>query len=229
MMMTTTTSTMMTTTTLLLVLVVVTLMTTTTVTSAFGRRNSRTVNNELVQTLRTMRRGGKQCFGAMTKCFSSLQCCHGFVCAAFDDHSGENPEIPGLCVKEKDLQLCDTDDDCLAGADGGGDQSSSSSSSYYAPSRSVCLGFDRGIGRYCLSDTIRNEIDPFSRRTMPNQKSNHVTYYLDSGRLGSVCKTSSDCNLMTDSSVPLCCKDVRRGRQGVKRMCDKVETLAPCL
>jgi len=47
--------------------------------------------------------------------------------------------------------------------------------------------------------------------------------------LGSVCEDSSDCNPSVESSLDLCCKDVRRARQGVKRMCDKRETPLPCI
>lgn len=179
--------------------------------AGFSRRNSQLLTNEL-RTLRTMRRGSNlQCFGAGNKCFSSFQCCQGFVCAAFDDYSGENPDVPGFCVKEKDLQLCVTDEDCLIGQ------------------RSVCRPFGLSGQRYCLlKESLRNEISPLTSLPQP-RKFSHVYYPGNNGRLGSACEDSSDCYPSTESSVALCCKDVRRARQGVKRMCDRRETPSPCI
>lgn len=170
-------------------------------------RNNQRLNNELIETLKTMRhvRRSDQCFGVGVKCFNSAQCCQGFVCAAFDDYSGENPAVPGFCVKEKDLELCSSNTDCL-------------------DSKTSCLSIGRMGQRYCLTDSLmRNEINP-----IPPSSSHHVRYP-SSGRLGSVCEDSADCLKTTDNLVPLCCKDVRRGKQGIKRMCDKVDTLSPCI
>jgi len=40
--------------------------------------------------------------------------------------------------------------------------------------------------------------------------------------VGAACQTDSDCAKFTeDQSSKLCCQDVRRGRQGIRRQCDQ--------
>jgi len=47
---------------------------------------------------------------------------------------------------------------------------------------------------------------------------------------GSSCGDSSQCHALTDDRVSgLCCQDVHRGRQGTKRMCDRITPLSVCL
>src|SRR5688572_14464345 len=81
---------------------------------------------------------------------------------------GENPDVPGFCVKEKDLQLCETDDDCLMGQ------------------RSVCRPFGLSGQRYCLlkESVLRNEINPLITSIAQPRKFSHVSSYQGSGRLG---------------------------------------------
>jgi len=48
--------------------------------------------------------------------------------------------------------------------------------------------------------------------------------------LGSPCETNADCKMTTDATnIQLCCQDVRRGRQGVRRICDRVTAISICL
>lgn len=51
------------------------------------------------------------------------------------------------------------------------------------------------------------------------------------GRLGALCQTDNDCaEMMADRSSRLCCQDVRRGRQGIRRQCDRYnEGLSVCI
>ena len=49
--------------------------------------------------------------------------------------------------------------------------------------------------------------------------------------LGSSCGETAECDAFTDDGVErrLCCQDVHRGRQGTKRMCDRVTPISVCL
>lgn len=141
------------------------------------------------------------CVIAAGKCFSSGECCRGLVCAAIDDYFGQKPEVPGYCVKEKDLEECSTHADC-AGVSGG---------------RCVALG--RTGERYCLP-----------RSTDVVEQVPAVPGSTATGDLGSVCDSSADCrSSMQSSGEPLCCQDVRRGRQGVRRICDRVTPISTCI
>jgi len=48
---------------------------------------------------------------------------------------------------------------------------------------------------------------------------------------GAACETDADCaEFMSDQSSRLCCQDVHRGRQGVRRQCDRYnERLSVCI
>ena len=47
---------------------------------------------------------------------------------------------------------------------------------------------------------------------------------------GSLCDSSADCRpTMESSGDALCCQDVRRGRQGVRRICDRVTPISTCI
>jgi len=163
-----------------------------------------------------------QCMNGGAKCFSSTQCCPGFVCAAFDDYFGQNPEIPGFCVKEKDLRLCSNVRDC----EGQG---------------AKCLALGRTGQRYCVRSGIEEEVEAIQpddggmmreregRRRLPNnqQADNYIKGH---GRLGSPCESSTECKPTTEDGLSeLCCQDVSRARQGVKRMCSKVIAISRCI
>ena|SRR6218665_788219 len=47
---------------------------------------------------------------------------------------------------------------------------------------------------------------------------------------GAECQTDADCLGMTEAkNERLCCQDVRRGRQGIKRVCDRVTPISICI
>jgi hypothetical protein len=48
--------------------------------------------------------------------------------------------------------------------------------------------------------------------------------------LGAQCESSAECKPVTDvTQAQLCCQDVRRGRQGVRRICDRITTISVCI
>lgn len=146
------------------------------------------------------------CTEVSGQCYSSEHCCQGLVCASFDDYYGDKPEAPGSCVKEKDLHECQLDSDCEPG--------------------SRCRPMGRASELYCLPRPGYLKPAPAPVR--------YPTRVLASGggggSLGAPCKTSSDCRAYTlDGKDQLCCKDVSRGRLGVKRLCDRAETIGSCI
>jgi len=150
------------------------------------------------------------CVGSPGKCFSTGQCCEGLVCAAIDDYVGQKPEVPGYCVIEKDLQTCTASSDCETG------------------SRCVALG--RTGERYCLPKSkVKNMIE--QQVAEPVDKSPFSLKQSDKlSGLGSQCETNADCKSASDvTNIQLCCQDVRRGRQGVRRICDRVTGISICL
>ena len=47
---------------------------------------------------------------------------------------------------------------------------------------------------------------------------------------GSACASSAECRpTMSSTGETLCCQDVRRGRQGVRRICDRVTPISTCI
>lgn len=155
------------------------------------------------------------CVNAAGKCFSTGQCCPGLVCAAFDDYFGQKPEVPGYCVKEKDLQVCAGSSDCAAG--------------------SKCASLGRTGERYCLprpdndDDADRQPQPPPLRPERPGRPAAAAISVIKGG-LGSDCRADVDCQTeMKTADHRLCCQDVRRGRQGVKRICDRVTSISTCL
>jgi len=135
------------------------------------------------------------CVNSAGKCFSSGQCCEGLICAAIDDYFGQKPEVPGYCVREKDLQGCTSSGDCQKGT--------------------KCVSLGRTGEKYCLPRSELNAQEPSVKDDTKH------------GGLGAHCTASADCR--TSSEVPLCCQDVRRGRQGVRRSCDRVTPISICL
>jgi len=61
------------------------------------------------------------------------------------------------------------------------------------------------------------------------QKLNFIgRFWLDVA--GSSCDSSADCRpTMESTGDALCCQDVRRGRQGVRRICDRVTPISACI
>ncbi|KAK2186647.1 hypothetical protein NP493_194g08012 [Ridgeia piscesae] len=50
------------------------------------------------------------------------------------------------------------------------------------------------------------------------------------GGLGSACNNNSDCKMYTsDGESRLCCQQVKRGRQGWRKMCDRVSEVSRCI
>lgn len=168
---------------------------------------SRSVRQRLVEALRS-RRTQQECISSTRKCFTSAQCCRGLVCAAFDYYLGEKPEMPGYCVREKELQPCDDNDDC--------------------PLSTRCVSLSQSSDSYCLP-TSHYATSYQPARRPGSQSDNSVT--LVGGGLGAACSTDADCaELTSDRSARLCCQDVRRGRQGIRRQCDRYnERLSVCI
>lgn len=149
------------------------------------------------------------CVGSGNKCYATDQCCKGFVCAAFDDLferktvEGLNPEIPGYCVREKDLQPCVTSSEC--------------------PDETKCLSLGRANTRYCVPR-------PETMNDQPDGKSNSVYSAKSKNGLGQPCASDSDCSTFTKNGKDrLCCQEVRRYRQKAKRMCDRITPISSCI
>lgn len=154
------------------------------------------------------------CVDSAGKCFSSGQCCDGLICAAFDDYYGQKPEVPGYCVKEKDLEMCVSEGDC--------------------PMGSRCVELGRTGERYCLPRSGSHSYPPQPQllRTYIPTESEEKEDLGNSGSkgLGAECSTTSDCKSISEfSQTKLCCQDVRRGRQGVRRICDRITAISICL
>lgn len=149
------------------------------------------------------------CVGAARKCFSTGQCCAGLICAAFDDYFGQKPEVPGYCVKEKDLQVCTVNSDCSDG--------------------SKCASLGRTGERYCLprpDEDDKQEQLELPQQDAPISKSSSSI----KGGLGAACLNDADCMALTElNNEKLCCQDVRRGRQGIRRICDRITSISVCL
>lgn len=161
-------------------------------------------DRQLLDKLRLQSRS-TYCVGAAGKCFSTGQCCSGLVCAAFDDYFGQKPEVPGYCVKEKDLQVCAANSDCVDG--------------------SKCASLGRTGERYCLPRPDEDGGDRLPMRPIALAALNKIK-----GGLGAECQTDADClGMMEAKNEKLCCQDVRRGRQGIKRVCDRVTSISVCI
>lgn len=168
---------------------------------------SRSARQRLVQAIRARRT--QYCVSASGTCFTSAQCCPGLVCASFDYYISDKPEIPGNCVREKDLEACEDHDDCQSGT--------------------RCLPLGRSSELYCMPVMHRQR----PAVVVPNNNNNNIDkdVTLVGGGLGAACSTDADCAEMTsDRSARLCCQDVRRGRQGIRRQCDRYnERLSVCI
>lgn len=150
------------------------------------------------------------------KCYSTQQCCEHFVCAAFDDYFGAakrrteenrlNPEIPGFCVREKDLVPCRSADSCDYGSE--------------------CIRLGRSQ-RYCVPRPEAEAV--VAEKLMEDQKFDYANTEAK-GTLGSSCQDGSDCQPFTeDGKEKLCCQNVKRGRMGIKRQCDILLRNALCI
>jgi len=146
----------------------------------------------------------RPCVGSGGKCYSSEQCCRHFVCAAFDDLFGLNPEVPGFCVREKDLHPCTTNMECAPDA--------------------KCLGLGRGGAKYCVVVTDEGPAKPASP---PSRKYN--SFPAAQGSRGDKCESSAECSPTSESGEALCCQKVRRYRQKAKVICDVQTPISDCL
>jgi len=146
----------------------------------------------------------EQCVGSGGKCYSSEQCCRHFVCAAFDDLFGLNPEVPGFCVREKDLHPCTTNMECAPDA--------------------KCLGLGRGGAKYCVVVTDEGPAKPASP---PSRK--YSSFPAAQGSRGDKCESSAECSPTSESGEALCCQKVRRYRQKAKVICDVQTPISDCL
>jgi len=157
------------------------------------------------------------CVKSGGQCFASEQCCRHFVCAAFDDLFGENPEVPGFCVREKDLHPCLRRRDCAPG--------------------SHCLLLGRGdIQKYCVilpqdEGGVATPQKPLGTSPLAaTPLSSTIDDAAEHGRLGDKCRTSADCAPTTlDGSSQLCCQLVKRYRQKPHQICDRVSPLTACI
>lgn len=144
-----------------------------------------------------------KCVGSGNKCYATDQCCKGFVCAAFDDLFGLNPEIPGYCVREKDLQQCVTSAECSEDA--------------------KCLALGRAKTRYCVPRPEIGGNDGVAGKS-------NSAFSKDKNGLGVVCDDDTDCASFTkDGKDRLCCQEVRRYRQKAKRICDRITPISVCI
>jgi hypothetical protein len=187
----------------MLVLVVVSVSVSWSMSSPMSDRDvAAEVDDILMSKWRQIKKQSGYCVDAAGKCFSTGQCCRGLVCAAFDDYFGQKPEVPGLCVKEKDLQVCATNSDCEGG--------------------SKCASLGRTGERYCLP---RSEDGANKNGLLKQAIIDKVL-----GGLGSECRSDSDCKTTTEvDNHQLCCQDVRRGRQGIRRVCDRKTAISQCI
>lgn len=148
-----------------------------------------------------------QCIGSGGKCYASDQCCPHFVCAAFDDLFGENPEVPGFCVREKDLHPCTRNTEC--------------------PSDSKCRGMGRNGANYCVVND--EEAPKFAKPASPSKSHKYNNFPAAQGMLGDRCESSTECAPATDSGDALCCQQVKRYRQKARTICDRQTPIAICL
>lgn len=155
------------------------------------------------------------CVGGSGKCFSTTQCCKGFVCAAFDDYfdgrqEGENPEIPGVCVKEKDLSPCYSNGDCRPG--------------------SKCLSLGRGGENYCVprpeaEETVAQALE----EKILSKGMGRSNFRKPGGDIGADCNDDTDCKAISVTNEKLCCQRRSRGRQAAKQICDRVTPISKCI
>ncbi|ELT93369.1 hypothetical protein CAPTEDRAFT_227570 [Capitella teleta] len=153
----------------------------------------------------------EKCIESGGKCYSTHECCGGFVCAVFNDYfadkeesDDENPEVPGTCVKEKDLTECSSSLDC--------------------PMSYKCLTLSRSGDRYCIK---RQRSMPVYPKSGSNRK---YDFSSAKGGLGSDCEDDDDCKqYVSDGSSKLCCQAVNRGRQGTRKMCDRIRPISHCI
>jgi len=150
-----------------------------------------------------------KCADVSTQCFSTSHCCEGLVCVSVDDYFGEKPEVPGSCVKEKDLRECRSSSDCRE-----------------LGTSCTALGRTTDL-KYCTPS--RTGTGPRSH-AQQQQLSQSAADDSSKGSLGTPCQTTTDCRMMTyDGETQLCCKNVHRGRLGVRRQCDRVHSIGACI
>ncbi|KAK2144874.1 hypothetical protein LSH36_723g01028 [Paralvinella palmiformis] len=156
-----------------------------------------------------------------------------------------NPEIPGFCVKEKDLQPCFATRDCAPNA----------KCVSLGPRRRVVLRQEtedvnrRPHGRPASDQRTQRQQDDhdrewqgrastqrchreaqnkLTRRRKTKQKiNNDKTSFLE---YSAKCDDNSDCRTFEKpGGAQLCCQRVARGRQGIKRICDRVTAISKCI
>lgn len=167
----------------------------------------------------TYKRNG-ECSVIGAKCFNSRQCCGGYICAVLDEEGGNKPEVPGYCVKSKDLQTCSVE-----GGSEPGDE---------CPSGHRCMALGRMGQKYCLplgGRGIGVQLLPdFRSIKMTDRRRYHGPGATKAiGKLGSSCVTDLDCTPRSEDGLHhMCCQLVNQGRQGTKRICDRVTPISAC-
>nr|AHB62385.1 prohormone-3 neuropeptide precursor [Platynereis dumerilii] len=139
------------------------------------------------------------CVNSGGKCFTSSECCKGYVCAAFDDLFGRHVAKriePGYCILEKSLKPCAKDVDCAEDA--------------------RCVSLGRKDERYCIQ-RADSPNDVIYRTAGPKAK------------LGQECTTNADCEKYGKDGNELCCQKIRRFRQKAKTICDRVNHMSACI
>lgn len=176
-------------------------------------------SDDLLERLQAVAKRDHECAVIGGKCFNTGHCCSGLLCAVLDEEIGDKPEVPGYCVKSKDLQTCNIGgSDSVVGAGG-------------CPSGERCVALGRMGQRYCLPIPRENgsisefrSIKMTDRRRYHNQASSKGI-----GKLGSSCVSDADCAPRSEDGLNrMCCQMVNRGRQGSKRICDRVTQISTC-
>lgn len=153
------------------------------------------------------------CVDADGNCFNTDECCGGFTCAA-DDSEDDSATTPGRCIRAKNLTPCTTSADCIEV-----DESCSSLNDVQGQS-------------YCLPTPSDNAND-LQELLEVNAPGKHQAYSKQLSEYGGSCMTSADCQQFTllhgSTKIRLCCQQVTRGRQGNRRICDRITPISICI
>lgn len=167
-----------------------------------------------------------QCTDVSGPCYSSGHCCKSLVCIPRENQEGPLNDLLGQCIRESDLEGCESSADCRPDC--------------------RCVEFGRRRAKYCLprgsirraGDAVEEEAAaaatqaPVLRAGRPpvdKQTRWRQSHFKVNGGFGSYCETNSDCSPLTEQGAPLCCQQVRRGRQLPKKMCDYLTPISVCI
>jgi hypothetical protein len=125
--------------------------------------------------------------------------------------------LPGRCVRNKDLKSCTTSADCGS-----------------APPEVCAVLKDSDGQRYCLPDEAglgtNQHVTSLSGAGPRKHHQAYSRQLTGLNALGSICETDADCQPFSseDPDARLCCQQIRRGRQGVRRICDRITAISVC-